>query len=288
MNLTDRSKLRGIYPERFKRCAMYRYIIIVVIGIVFLLSGCSLFNYSDGKSPIEIEQNKNPLIWREVLQIQNTLWPLEKKVNVIEKNLNDMNKTLNGLEKNVNEMKDELATTKLSSIQAHKDIESLRSEIQQIKNESIRKEKTSVELPIEKKNKNEMLKMGTTKVAGETRKAVPDNQSIIIKDIQYYKVSDTQDRVLIYVNAMNNPKLLMFRGEPPRIVVDFMNTHHIDKERYDIKTDGNLIKRILIRSYKKPVQKVRVFFDMMPDKKYSVDQKFSKEENIYSFDIKAD
>ena len=267
---------------------MRKYIIIIVIGIVFLLSGCSLFNYSDGNSPIEIEQNKNPLIWREVLQIQNTLWPLEKKVNVIEKNLDDMKKTVNGLEKNVTEMKDELATTKLSSIQSNKDIESLRSEIQQIKNESIRQEKTSIELPIEKKNKKEMLKMGTTQGAVETKKAVPDSQSIIIKDIQYYKVSDTQDRVLIYVNAMNNPKLLMLKGEPPRIVVDFVNTHHIDKERFDIKTDGNLIKRILIRSYKIPVQKVRVFFDMMPDKKYSVNQKFSKKENIYSFDIKAD
>jgi outer membrane murein-binding lipoprotein Lpp len=266
---------------------MHKYIIILVIGTVYLLSGCSLSHYYDGKSPIEIEQYENPMVWKEVVQIQVALWPLEKKVNKIEKNLNEVEKTVNGLEKNVNEMRDELATTKLSSIQANKDIESLQAEIQQIKSGSIRKEKTPVELPIEKKNKKEMLIMGTTKVAGESKKAGPDIQSIIINDIQYYKVSDTQDKVLIYVNAMNNPKLRTLRGENPRIVLDFLNTRNIDKEKYEINTDGNFIKRIRIRSYKKPMQKVRVVFDMMPNKKYSVDQKFSKKENIYSFDIKA-
>ena len=266
---------------------MRKYIIVVVIGMGFLLSGCSLSHYYDGKSPIEIEQYENPMIWKEVLQIQNTLWPLEKKVNEIEKKVNKMEKNVNELEKYVNEMRDELATTKLSSIQAHKNIESLQAEIQQIKSGSIRKEKTSVELPIEKKNKKEMLIMGTTKVAEESKKAGPDIQSIIINDIQYYKVSGTQDKVLIYVNAMNNPKLQMLRGETPRIVLDFLNTRNIDKENYEINTDGNFIKRIRIRSYKEPMQKVRVVFDMMPNKKYSVAQKFSKKENIYSFAIKA-
>jgi hypothetical protein len=266
---------------------MRKYIIIVVIGMFFSLSGCSLSHYYDGKSPIEIEQYENPIIWKEVLQIQVTLWPLEKKVNEMEKKVNEMEKKVNTTEKNVNEMKDELATTKLSSIQANKNIESLQAELQQIKSESIQKEKTSVELPIGIKKKKEILKTETTEVAGKSKTAGTHIQSIIISDIQYYKVSDTQDRVLIYVNAMNNPKLLMFKGEPSRIVVDFVNTRHIDKEKYDIKTEGNLIKRIRIRSYKMPVQKVRVYFDMMPDKKYSVNQKFSNKENMYSFDIKA-
>jgi hypothetical protein len=266
---------------------MRKYIIIVVIGMVFLLSGCSFSHYYDGKSQIEIEQNESPMIWKEVYQILVTLGPLEQKMNE--------------MDKKVNEMKDELATTKLSSIQANRDIESLQGEIQQIKSESIRKEKTSVDMirpvpemqqegfkSIEKnmKNKKEMLKMGTTKVAGESKKAGSDIQLIIINDIQYEKVSDTQDKVLIFVNAMNNPKLQMLRGETPRIVLDFLNTRHIEKEKYEINTDGNIIKRIRMRSYKEPMQKVRVVFDMVPNKKYSVDQKFSKKENIYSFDIK--
>jgi hypothetical protein len=245
---------------------MRKYIIIVIIGMVYLLSGCALSHYYDGKTPIEIEQNKNPLIWREVLAAQNTLWPLEK---------------------NVNEMRDELATIKLSSIQANNNIASLQAEIQQIKSEFIRKEKTSVELHTENKNEQDILKKGTTKEARESKKVGPDIQSIMIKDIQYYKVSDTQDKVLIYVNAINNPKLQTLRGENPRIVLDFLNTRNIDKEKYEINTDGNFIKRIRIRSYKEPMQKVRVVFDMMPNKKYSVDQKFLKKENIYSFDITA-
>ena len=220
-----------------------------------------------------IEQYYNHMILKEVLQVQVTLRPLEKKVNE--------------MEKNVNEIRDELATTKLSSIQANRNIESLQAEIQQRKSESSRKDKTSAELPIVKKNKKEILKMGTTKVAEESKKVGPDIQ-LTINDIQYFKVSDTQDTVLIYVNAVNNPKLQMLRGETPRIVLDFLNTRNIDKEKDEINTDGNFIKRIRIRWYKEPMQKVRVVFDMTPNKKYSVDQKFSKGENIYSFDIKAD
>jgi TolA-binding protein len=266
---------------------MRKYIIIVVISVVFLLSGCSLSRYHGGKSQIEIEQDENPMIWKQVLQIQATLWPLEKTVNELEKKVNKMDKNVNEMDKTVNEMRDELATTKLSSIQANKSIESLQAELQHIKSESIQKEKTPVELPIGIKKKIEMLKTGTTKVAGESKKAGPDIKSIIINDIKYYKVSDTQDKVLIYVNAMNNPKLQTLNGESPRIVLDFLNTRNIEKEKYEINTDGNFIKRIRISSYKEPLQKVRVVLDMMPNKKYSVDQEFSKKENIYSFDIKA-
>jgi hypothetical protein len=251
---------------------MRKYIVIEVIGMAFLLSGCSLLHYYDGKSQIEIEQSENPIIWREVVQVQNTLWPLEKKSNKLEKNLN--------------ELKDELATTKLSSIEANKNIESLQAEIQQIKNESNRKEKTSIESPIEKTNKKEIPKEATAKMAGESKKAIPAIRSITINDIQYSKVSDTQDKVLIYVSARNNPKLQTLKGENPRIVLDFLNARNIGKEKYEINTDGNFIRRIRIGSYREPLQKVRIVFDMVPNKKYSVVQNFSKEENIYSIDIK--
>jgi hypothetical protein len=242
-----------------KGCAMRKYAMIVVTGMVFLSSGCSLSHYYDGKSPIEVEQYEHPKVWKEVYQIQVTLWPLEKKVNE--------------LEKKMNEMRDELAVTKLSSMQANRQIESLQAEMQKIKSESLTKEKALAD---------------TVKpAAGESKKAGPDIQSTIITDIQYYKVSDTQDRILIYVNAMNNPKLQTVKGETPRLILDFINTRNIAKENYEINTDGNFIKRIRIRSYREPIQKVRVVFDMMPDKKYAVDQKFSKKEKMYSFDIKA-
>lgn len=267
---------------------MRKYTIILVMGIGFLLSGCSLSHYYGGKTPIELEQYENPMIWKEVLQIQVTLWPLEKKVNKIEKNMNEMEKRQAELEKNLSEMRDQLATTKLLSIQALKNIESLQAEIQQIKSESIRKEKTSVELPIAAKNKKEIIRIEPAKAAGERKTAAPDIPSFIINDIQYFKLSETQDRVLISLNAMNNPKIQTLRGENPRLVLDFLNTRNIDKEKYEINTEGNFIKRIRIRSYKDPIQKVRIVFDMMPDKKYSVDQQFSKKENVYSFHINAD
>jgi hypothetical protein len=263
---------------------------ITALSMVFLLFGCSLSHYA-AKSPLEIEQYENPMIWNEIYRIQVALWPLEKKVN---------------------EMSDELATIKLSSIQANKNIESLQVEIQQMKSAFIKKEKIFVdairpapemqqegsksiegyvkrkadELQGAIKKKSEMPKTGTTQMAGGTKKTGPDMPSLIIKDIQYYKVSDTQDKVLIYVNAMGNPRLQTLRGDAPRVVVDFLNTRHDGRENYEMNTDGNFIKRIRIRSYKEPLQKVRVIFDMAPNKQYSVDHKFSKKENLHSFDIK--
>lgn len=261
---------------------MLKYKMITVIGVVILLSACSLLHYGE-KSPIEIEQSENPMIWKEMYKVQATLWPLEMKVNEIEKKVNKIEKT-------ANEMRDELATAKLSSIQVNKNIETLQAEIQQIKSESIRKEKISSDMigPVGITNEKEVPKIRTTKAAGKSNKAGPNIQSIIINDIKYYKVSETQDRVLIYVNARNTPKLQTLRGANPRIVLDFLNTRNIGKEKYEIKTDGIFIKNIRIRSYQEPRQKVRLVFDMMPNKKYSVEQTFSKKENIYSFDLKAD
>jgi hypothetical protein len=253
-----------------KRSTMCKYKLIFFLSMVFLLSGCSLFHTS--KSLIEIEQNENPMIWKEVYKIEVALWPLEKKVNKMDKDMDSI--------------KDELAKTKLSSIQANKDIESLQAEIQQMKSEFIKKGNTAVELPIIN-NKKETQPTEQTNVVKVNKKADLGIQSVILHDIQYYKVSDTQDKVLVYVSAMNNPKLQMLVGKNPRIVLDFLNSRNIDKKKYEINTDGNFIKRIRIGSHKEPVQKVRVVFDMMPNKKYSVDQKFSKKENMYSFEINA-
>ncbi|MBN1664342.1 MAG: AMIN domain-containing protein [Deltaproteobacteria bacterium] len=246
---------------------MRKYVIIVVLGMVFLLSGC--FLSQTGKSMIEIEQSENPMIWKEVYKVEATLWPLEGKVNKIEQDMNTI--------------RNELATAKLSSIQANKGIEALQAEIEQIKSESIAKGKTSLEQPLNENTKEETEK---TKVVREDKKAGTDIQSTI-NDIQYDKISDTHDRVLIYINSMNNPKLQTLRGENPRIVLDFLNSHYMDKKIYKIHTDGNFIKKIRIGAHKEPVPKVRVVFDMMPNKKYSVHQEFSKEDHVYSFDVKS-
>jgi len=265
---------------------MRKRIIIAVIGMVVLWSGCSLSN----RSQIEIEQDENPMIWKQVLQIQAILWPLERKVNELEKRVNDIERNANRTarnvteaEKNLNETRDQLATTKLLTIQAQKNMESLQTELQQSKTESAQKKKTTAELPPGVKTKKETLKAGATEGAG--KKAGPDIQSIIA-DIQHVRV-DTRDNVLIYVNAMNDPKLQTLNGENPRIVLDFLNARHIARESYEINTAGNFIKKIRIRTYKEPLPKVRVVFDMMPNKKYALEQRFSKEGNMYSFDIKA-
>lgn len=268
--------------------------ILIAIGVGILLSGCFLTkNY--GKNQIEIEQNENPMIWKQVLQMQLTLWPLERKVNElekrvieIEKNFNKTAKTVNELEKNTADMKDELATTKLSSIQAHKSIESLQAEIQQLRNESIKKGKPSVELPTGVKKKKEGPDPRTAKVAGGKNETGPDSPSMMITQIKYSKVTDTQDHVLIYVNAMNHPKRQTLIGDNPRIVLDFLKARHLEKENDEINVEGNFIRRIRIRTYPEPQQKVRVIFDMIPNKKYSIHQNFLKNENIYSFDIKGD
>lgn len=253
--------------------------IIIAIGMFFFLSGCSPFNYYGGKSPIEIEQHENPEVWKQVYKTQATLWPLEKKVIELEKKVDETEKT-------ANKMRDELATAKLLSIQANKNIESLQAVIQQLKSEAMRKEKTAADMIRPAETKQETQKVVTTRVAGEGKKAGPDINSTIINDIKYNKV-DTQDQVLIYVTAMNNPQLQTLGGATPRIVLDFFNTRNAGKEQYEILADGNFIKRIRVRSYQELRRKVRVVFDMMPNKKYSLERKFSIKENIYSFNLKA-
>lgn len=258
---------------------MHKYFITVVIGMVFM-SGCASSRFYDSRSPIEVEQYENPMIWKEMLKTQVTLWPLEKKVNLMEKSLGE-------IQKSVNEMRDELAATKTSSAQVNKTMESPPAENPQIKYESAGSEIAVVELPAETSDKRETQKAVTNRVAEEGKKANRDIPSLTVRDIEYSKVSDTQDRVLIYVNAMNNPKLQMLTGENPRIVLDFLNARGFDKGKNEISIDGNFVKKIRIWAHKGPTQKVRVVFDMLPDKNYAVDQKFLKKENIYSFDIKA-
>jgi len=274
------SKFTKLYSARHMQNIILNILILLVIGTLF--SGCSLFHYYGGKSPIEIEQQENPEIWKQVYRIQAVLWPLEKRVLEIEKKTNE-------LEKIQNKMRDELGATKLSSIQANKNNEFLHAEIMQIKSESVGKENNPAEMirSAEIKSEKEMQKTRTTKVTNESKKVGPDIQLILIHDIKYYKISETQDRVLVYVNAMNNPQLQTLLGANPRLVLDFLNTRNRDKEKYEIKTDGNFIKRIRIRSYQEPLQKVRVVFDMMPNKKYSIERTFAKKENIYAFDLMA-
>ena len=265
---------------------MYQRIMITVIGMVLLLSGCSLSN----RSQIEVEQDENPMMWKQLLQIQAILWPLERKVNELEKKVSELeknsNKTarnLNETEKNLNETRDQLATTKLLTIQAQKNMESLQTELQQSKTESIPKKKTAAEGPPGVKTKKETLKTGATE--GAVKKAGPDALTIIA-DIKHVRV-DSGDNVLVYVSAMNDPKRQTLNGDNPRIVLDFLNARHIAREIYEIEAAGNFIRKIRVRTYKEPLPKVRVVFDMMPNKKYALEQKFSKDENIYSFDIKA-
>ena len=247
---------------------------------------------------MEIEQYEKPMLWKEVFKMEAALWPMEKKVNKLEKNVSEMEKSLNI----VNNLRNELATTRLSSIQANKSLESLQAEIQQMKNEAIGKEKPSAELPPVIKNITAMEKPGaqlppgametpkqnTAQVAAKGSQAGPDSQSSIVREIRHSKVSDTHDKVLIYVDATNNPKLQTLRGENPRIVLDFSNARLIGKENQEIKADGNFIKRIRIAAHRQPQRKVRVVFDMKTNRTYSLDRNFLEKECVYSFDIKAD
>jgi len=254
--------------------------ILLVICIFALSSGCSRFH--SGNSPIEIEQHENPEIWKQVYKMQSTLWPLEKKVLEIEKRVSETEKT-------TNKMSYDLAETKLSSRQVNKNIELLHAELQKKQSEAISPEKTAAEVarPVEKKTEKGTPKTGSAKVPGEVKKANIDTQSTIINDIKHYKVSDSQDKIMVHVNALNYPTLQTLRGARPRIVLDFFGSRLRGKEQYEILAEGNFIKKIRIRSFKEPQQKVRIVFDMVLNKKYSLERTFSKKDNIYSFDLKA-
>ena len=202
----------------------------------------------------------------------------------------EIEKKVNDTEKTTNKLSLDLAETRLSAKQANKNIEILQTElVQKIQSEVIGQDKTSAEIirTAEVKNEKGVQKVGPAKVPGEVKKAGTDAQGTIINDIKYYKVSDSQDKVLVYVSVLNNPRMQTLRGTNPRIVLDFFNTSQVGKERYEIRTEGNFIKKIRVRTYREPQQKVRLVFDMVLNKKYSIERSFSKKDNVYAFDLKA-
>jgi hypothetical protein len=243
--------------------------ITLICSMVFFLSGCSLSHWDGKKSPRELEQEDNPFTWNEIYKVETTLWPLERKV--VE------------MENKVNAMRKELAVIRELPLPSNQKIEPLQTDIKRINNESGRMEKPSADLIGAAPEIKKQVIVPVPALA-ESKKASPNIQSIMITNIQFQKV-DTQDKVLVHLTATNNPKIQRLVN-PPRIVLDFLNTRNTGKDVFEINADGTFIKRIRVRSYQEPVEKVRLVLDMIPNMKYVIDKKSSPKENTYSIAIK--
>lgn len=67
---------------------------VLVIAMAFLLSGCGMFRYIDGSSQEEIEQYENPLLWGKVTKLEQseadhkrTIQELENEIKTVKKDL---------------------------------------------------------------------------------------------------------------------------------------------------------------------------------------------------------
>jgi len=113
-------------------------------------------------------------------------------------------------------------------------------------------------------------------------KAVP-RTGIIIKSIKFEPKED-RENVFIASNTYFVPKVLMFEGDKPRIVIDIKPVPSWSG-RYRTPVKGNLIRQI--RTHLEPdIKKLRIVLDLKPSENYFINQFYYEKGNIYRIEIR--
>jgi len=126
----------------------------------------------------------------------------------------------------------------------------------------------------------------TVKVANKIKepKVVKKSGMIrLIKDIQFEKSSDTEEKVIFTLNDEFAPAKTFFLNENNKIniVCDFSDTQLAEGVASSVKVNGNLIKTIRIGLHEKADPKLRVVMDMVSGKKYHLNHILIKNEKRY-------
>ena len=83
------------------------------------------------------------------------------------------------------------------------------------------------------------------------------------------------------MNGFYPPELFALKGEPPRVVCDFLNTELGYMPNRLIDTKGILIQSIRVGVHSSPNPKIRVVLDLAPNQNYDIQQKFFQKESIF-------
>lgn len=115
----------------------------------------------------------------------------------------------------------------------------------------------------------------TAKASGEIKAIRPE---VADKDVA---------KVIIELNGPFPPQTMIFEGEKPRVVCDFLDVGLASDIGASIEVNSGIIERIRTGIHKRPKFKVRVVLDLVPERNYEVDQFFFEKENYYVLVVKA-
>lgn len=93
-------------------------------------------------------------------------------------------------------------------------------------------------------------------------------------------------RFIIELDGGLPPKTSVIEGQRPRIVCDFFGVRLAKGISEKIPVADTIVEKIRIGIHRKPKAKVRIVFDLLPDRNYSVEQFFFEKEATYALTIK--
>ena len=108
-----------------------------------------------------------------------------------------------------------------------------------------------------------------------------------IKAIRQEVAAKDVAKVIFELNGPFSPQTMIFEGEKPRVVCDFLDVGLASDIGASIEVNSGIIERIRTGIHKRPKFKVRVVLDLVPERNYEVDQFFFEKENYYVLVVKA-
>ena len=103
-----------------------------------------------------------------------------------------------------------------------------------------------------------------------------------LQEIRFEQLDQNREKVYFQLNGFFPPKTFGIEEQQLRLVCDFADTQLQADVPPRIDTRGNCIQRLRIGIHPPPQAKVRVVFDLVPNRDYSVQQVFYKQEHIFA------
>ena len=105
---------------------------------------------------------------------------------------------------------------------------------------------------------------------------------ILVKSIKC-EIEKDHEKVFIALNNFSTPKILIIKGDNPRIVIDIKNVSSWGGQ-YKTPINGNFIKQVRTHLHR-DIEKLRIVLDMNPSENYSINKIYYRKENIFYIEV---
>jgi len=104
----------------------------------------------------------------------------------------------------------------------------------------------------------------------------------LIEEVSFHGENEGSESVTFLLNGPYLPKVFAMKGEKPRVVFDFMETHLARSVPASIDAGGNMIQRIRLGRYD---NKTRAVIDLVSGEDFNFEQKFDETQNILTIEL---